>query len=134
MKSLIPLILILLLLLFSVYAEKPANFQGDWWFDGVLEDFGRCIFNLNLFQEGNKITGWYSSVAYNGNKIDYDPDEEQNISGIIKGNTAIITFKSYGWGGTGKAKITHKDDRIEWEIIAEKGYYWCPHKVILEKK
>ena len=69
-------------------------------------------------------------------KIDFDPDEKQNISGIVKDNIAIVTFKSYSWNGTGKARIIYKGDKIVWERIpgTEKGLYWCPHKAVLTRE
>lgn len=121
-------------------ASKLSNFQGNWDFNGIVydevEDFGICGFNLRLSQKGNKIKGFYFAVAYDGNRIDHDVDERQNISGIVKGNVAIVRFRSYSWGGTGKAKIIHNDNKILWEIISGtgEGNYWCPHKAILSKE
>lgn len=120
-------------------ADKMVNFQGDWWFGGVIydeiEDYGKTTFNLNLSQKGDKITGSYISIAYDGNKID-DSSEKQTISGVVKGNVAIVNFKSDSWGGSGKAKIIHNGNKILWERIpgTGKGNYWCPHKAVLEKE
>ncbi|MBU0694690.1 MAG: hypothetical protein KKC11_08520 [Candidatus Omnitrophica bacterium] len=135
-KPLLLSILILLLLSFSTFAnDKLADFNGEWVYEK-----GERWFLLHLEQQGQKIEGWYSAVVNWSNewrmRIDGIPEESKNIiSGIIKGDTAEVKFKSE-WGGTGKAKISHKGNKIKWEIIkgTETGKFYCPQSGALRKK
>jgi len=121
--------------------EKPNNehidFQGDWFAEG--KDW---TFNIKLEQQGQKLKGRYCAVAYNGNRIDCDPNSEANISGNIIGNVAEVTFRTYygrGMGKSGedigKAEIIHKGDKIEWIVTQapKNGYYYCPNKTALTR-
>jgi len=120
----------------SLMANKEqGQFQGSWLFDGVTEEMGICTFTLDIKQDGDKIKGFYTAVALNGDKIDYDDEEKSNVKGTVKGNVAEAKFKS-DWGGTGKVKITLMGDLLKWEIISgtEKGYFWCPYTVVLERE
>jgi hypothetical protein len=118
-------------------ADNTANFQGKWWAKG--NDWG---FDLKLAQKGNKLTGNYCAVAENGNKIDCDDKESENISGDIKDNVAKIKFISnFRMNGTdadhtGKAEITLKNGRLYWIVTkpTRNGYYYCPDKATLKRE
>lgn len=137
-KKLLITVLILFLIPLLTYGEKKGysnelvGFQGEWLYSEG-EEYGFFIY---LEQEGDKIRGGYSAVVgKNGRRIDGIPGESENISGIIEGDVAEITFKS-DWGGIGKAKITPKGNQIEWEIIkgTEKGKFLCPYTSVLNRQ
>ena len=114
---------------------KEIDFSGSWDYDGITDiDVGepaQCTFTITLKQNGNKISGDYTAIALDGNKI----DDGNKIVGAISGNTADVQFESESWGGKGHAKITRMGNKLMWEITeTTKPGFWCPKKVILVKK
>lgn len=128
------------LLRFEKSIQEISNLQGSWWFENK-----DSTFELKLKQQGNKIFGRYCAIAQNGNKIDCDPqnEEEDNIVGTIKDNVAVVMFKSYYGEGmskvgmnVGKARIIYKGDSLEWIVMQapKNDYFYCPDKATLVKQ
>ena len=103
MKRLIVPVLVLFLSVLTIMVSdlhgKEIDFSGSWSFDGLTDiDVGkpaRCTFTITLKQNGNKISGNYTAVAIDGNRI----DDGNKIVGTTSGNTADIQFESGSWGG-----------------------------------
>jgi len=139
MKRLIVPVLVLFLAVLIITVTdlhgKEIDFSGSWDYDGITDiDVGepaQCTFTVTLKQNGNKISGDYTAIALDGNRI----DDGNKIVGAISGNTADVQFESGSWGGKGRAKMTHVGNKLMWEITeTTKPGFWCPKKVILAKK
>lgn len=111
-----------------VYA-KPFTGQWDW-----DEAPSSRAFSLKLIQNGTILSGQYCAVAGNGNRVDCDDEEIQNITGSIdnSGKSAAIDFYSFFDARGGKASLSLKNNHLVWLIIKNpQGEFYAPQKAIL---
>ena len=138
-KFIKPFLLITTLLLFfttfgveNQYAQKARNFQGTWvWKNGDEE------FELDLKQNGDKLTGYHFSIGQNGNKLDEaDFAESPSIVGTINKNTAKVEFKSAfpDSSGKGTATLIFRNKQLYWKITKSSGEHYLPLSAVLKKK
>lgn len=121
---------ILLFLTFMLFTlSNTSNFSGEWSYNDDDSSF-----DIDLKQEGSKITGQHSSIALSGRRIDAAYGDEQTISGTVTGNEANVTIKSGYSGEKGTAKITWLGpDSIRFEMVNPKDIGFIPSKVTLKK-
>lgn len=83
---------------------------------------------LKLNQNGNGIKGQYCYITQNGNRIDCPADNTNNLSGIINGSVAEISFDSAFGGKSGKSTLTINDKEMRWTLLAEpkNGVFYAP--------
>jgi hypothetical protein len=118
--------------IFTVNTKCQTNFSGAW---NYSNDY--LSFTLDLTQNGNLITGNHCAVADSANIIDcHNPeDDDKTISGVINGDSILVTFKSEYCLKQGTAiikKITA--NRIQWFITKEPdGLSYLPDSVVLDK-
>lgn len=69
----------------------------------------------------------------NGNRIDCSDKDEDNINGVLKGDTLFLNFYGfYGKNSKGSAKMFRGQDKsITWELGNCKGVFFLPLKVSL---
>ena len=118
--------------------NQQVNFVDRWLGDSESD---RYYFLLIItHQADNKIEGYHNIVALNGHKIDStDPDwgDTPSITGIIKGNTATITFESvFTPNKTGIATLKFiAPDKIKWKTVKEiDGENYFPDEAILVRE
>ncbi|WP_174822349.1 hypothetical protein [Pantoea sp. CCBC3-3-1] len=90
-------------------------FSGVW--QGHEDEYSSLMLKLN--QNGNGIKGQYCYITQNGNRIDCPADNINNLSGIIKGSVAEISFDSSFGGKSGKSKLTINGKEMRWTLLAE---------------
>ncbi len=106
--------------------EPDPTFAGYWH----CENNALC-FDLDLYQNGKTLRGNYATVMTVRDRMDYD---DNPVEGTIKGNTAIVKFRSTAWEGSGTATITMRDDgTLSWKVTNGTGEYIIPDKCILKK-
>jgi hypothetical protein len=77
----------------------------------------------------------YCAVSNNGNKLDCDFDDVNNLKGIIKNNKIYLNFYSFFGAKNGKAEIEIHSNYLTWKIVkAPKGDYYAPESVTLNKR
>lgn len=131
-------------------------FIGYWNFtdESTLGSFNEpaSMFSVKLAKISDvEIKGNYSAIALYGDKIDSDPEDNENwaddsffcrIKGILSHNELQISFNTSWNGIEGEAIITLIDEKhIKWKLIkwphTKKGYgvteYWGPTEVILTR-
>lgn len=110
---------------------SQTNFRGSW---GINNDTTR-VFSLLLNQTNNTITGNHCGTAYSGTYIDCsDGTDGNSISGIVQGDSAIITFFSTYCNHTGKAIIKKiSSTQIQWRVTQkpEGGVLYLPINDVL---
>lgn len=114
------------------YAQEPAHFQGVW----NMEDTGGLAFGLELYQDGETLSGHLCGMTTNASRIDCSlaGEDEISITGSIRGNVAKVRFTSAYSGQVGMAKLTLQEDSLLWEITAyPNGEYYLPDQAVLTK-
>jgi hypothetical protein len=117
------------LLLLSAPALAAQPFAGAWHWAKGQESF-----DLDLTQDGAKLTGYHSAIGQNGLKADeVQAPNAPSISGTIKGDTATVTFRS-GFPdseGSGHATLKLRGKNLSWKITDAKGEHYLPAKAVL---
>ena len=109
-----------------------AQYRATFSLDGHWED-AATGFILDLGQDWKNIYGGHTIATQGGNKID---SLEASISGVLKGKTVDVQFKSSFTNETGTAQITYVDvNTILWKIITPpNGEYYLPAEATLTRK
>ena len=117
-------------------AVKGANVK---FFDGEWEKFNVAseTFSMSLRQTGSRITGQYFAIAKNGNKIDCDPANNPNITGVVNDGLSVasLTFSSFFGATTGKATIARRNGQLIWHVVQvpQGGEFYAPLNAILQR-
>jgi len=83
----------------------------------------------------DSVFGQYCAVYNNGNKIDCDVDDINNIKGLIVKDKIKLKFDSFFGGKNGKAEIKIFENYIEWKVTkSPNGEYYSPESAILYRK
>ncbi len=84
----------------------------------------------------DSVFGQYCAVYNNGNKIDCDVDDINNIKGLIIKNKIQLNFNSFFGAKDGLAEITIIDNsELKWKITKDpKGEFYAPSECILKPK
>ncbi len=95
--------------------NSVINLTGHWtWSDKTSS------LELNLYQNGNDITGTYCAIAQSGNRIDCSDDEPSKclISGKLINNSAKLAFASCYSNRIDSATLTYnpRNKRLKWEF------------------
>lgn len=126
------LLLIITIGVTTQYAQKSKTFQGTWSWEKGTEQF-----ELELKQNGNKLTGYHIAIGQNGSKVDEaDTTQEPSIVGTVKRNTAKVNFKS-GFpdsNGKGAATLILRRRQLYWKIINSSGEHYLPLSAVLKIK
>lgn len=115
-------------------AESPGSsgqgFGGYWSWSNDRDGL-----TLSLTQSGSKISGHHEAWTQYGDKVDIvDEDDISSISGAIKGNRAMVDFRSGASGTTGKATLTRTGDVLQWEVASVgDGECYIPKKAMLRR-
>ena len=115
----------------TLYAQKSGNFRGVWSAKNGAEEF-----ELELKQNGNRLTGYHFAIGQNGNKVDEaDTQQAPSITGSIKGKIATVQFKSGfpGSSGKGTATLVLRRRQLYWRIIGSSGEHYLPLSAVLKK-
>lgn len=103
----------------------------NWRSDDKSQEFTIKIKKIDK----DSVFGQYCAVYNNGNKIDCDVDDINNIKGLITKNKIQLKFNSFFGAKDGKAEIEIFENHIEWKIIkSPKGEYYSPESATLYKK
>jgi hypothetical protein len=123
----IPFILVLADSVGHGAGTDQSSFTGSW----TIVAGGGASFDLDLVQQGSKLTGRHCAATENATRVDCwmndgDPDTTvTSIEGTVTDGVANVTFKSaYGETDkgepvTGKAQITHEGAMIHWHMVGE---------------
>ena len=126
------------LLLLGVPAHAQT-FSGDWevTVQGKDPETPYSTFELHLTQKGPELRGSYCYVTRYGDKIDCDPNGPDNLKGVVdmQANTATVTFNSFFGAEGGVAKVSLKDDKINWRVTTppKGGEYFGPLSSTLQR-
>jgi hypothetical protein len=117
----------------SLYSSSFfTDFAGKW--TSVDE---KTSLDLDLFQTGEEIEGYHCSVTKHAQRIDCCLKSDEmgySIEGVLRGNTAEVTFLSTYCMKYGKAKIVKHGDYLYWEVTEfPDGEFWLPLSAILEQ-
>lgn len=110
------------------------DYVGIWGYESNEKDNDAIIFNLSLRKKTDTtVIGHYCSIMENGNRIDCSDKDEDNINGVLKGDTLFLNFYGfYGKNSKGSAKMFRGQDKsITWELGNCKGVFFLPLKVSL---
>lgn len=111
--------------------QKNIIGTWNWRSDDKSQEFTIKIKKVS----NDSIFGQYCAVSNNGNKLDCDFDDINNIKGLIIGNKIQITFNSFFGAKNGSAEITIFDKYIEWKVTkSPKGEYYAPQSATLYRK
>lgn len=113
--------------------EELKNILGTWnWrSEDKSEEFTIKIKNI----VNDSVFGQYCAVTDNGNKLDCDFDDINNIKGIIVKDKIYLNFNSFFGAKNGQAEIKISQNYIEWKITKSPiGEYYSPKSVTLHKK
>jgi hypothetical protein len=109
-------------------------------FDGKWEQYtvaSSGTFSMSLTQTRSGIIGQYCVIAKNGNKIDCDPVNNPNITGVVNGHSGIanLTFSSFFGAASGKATIARRNNQLIWHVVElpQGGNSYAPLNAILHK-
>lgn len=113
--------------------KNTKNLIGTWnWrSDDKSQEFTIRIKRI----EKDSVFGQYCAIYNNGNKIDCDFDDINNLKGLITNDNIKLSFSSFFGAKNGKAEIKIFDNHIEWKIVKEpKGEYYSPQIATLSRK
>lgn len=123
------------------HASSVDSFVGEWdW----SSSSGTMTFSIDLKEKDGKIYGQYCAVAQNGNKIDCDNEENNNIHGIVddSGKSSFVNFHSFFGAKDGGAILRVVDGYLIWhvarnprggEFYAPKDAILMPHRLMMER-
>ncbi|WP_252145879.1 hypothetical protein [Yokenella regensburgei] len=98
---------IMFILIFLTF-NAMASFTGHWSNENASNSF-----TLDLLENGSNLTGKYCFITNGGNRIDCS--ESNNINGIVKGHTSVVTFESE-FGGDGEASLSVDNNTLIFAI------------------
>jgi hypothetical protein len=108
-------------------------FDGEW--GSAVASNG--TFSISLRQTVSRIIGQYCAIAKNGNKIDCDPENNPNITGVVNGHSGVasLTFSSFFGATTGKATIVRGNGQLIWHVVEapQGGESYAPLNAILQR-
>lgn len=117
--------------------SNQVSFQGTW----QMVTSSDYVFNLDLSQDGDRLSGHHCAVTSGARRIDcYTKEirekENPSIQGIVvemKGNVRFnSSFSPNSWG---EATITYIDnDTIKWEVTKNSDEHYLPFETILKRK
>ncbi|TCC07135.1 hypothetical protein E0L21_12025 [Kosakonia quasisacchari] len=113
-------------------AASATDFSGQWH----GSERNESTLTLKLSQLNNKLTGSYCFITQRGNRIDCPDEQQDNLRGDVKNNTATITFDSSFGGKNGKATLVVNGDKLAWHLTQppEHGDYYAPENYALVKE
>ncbi|PDO89726.1 hypothetical protein [Kosakonia sacchari] len=113
-------------------AASATDFSGQWH----GSESNESTLTLKLSQQNNKLTGSYCFISQRGNRIDCPDEQQDNLRGEVKNNTAIVTFDSSFGGKNGKATLVINGDKLAWHLTQppEHGDYYAPENYALVKE
>jgi hypothetical protein len=131
-----------------VAQSSSVSFDGNWSFlysceraTGVYAD--RCAqgerdaFALyDLTQEAGQICGYHLATGHLGDRVDEGDlsGAGPSVYGTVRGNVAIVHFRSTLTGEVGKATITRTGDTLVWHVVQSlKGESWFPDGAVLSR-
>jgi hypothetical protein len=130
------ILLVYMLLASSLVKSAPLEdiFTGQWHWEGAEQ---AKTFSINIKQRGKWLRGRYCAVVQNGNKIDCDPEDVENIYGVVdmSGTSSIVEFTSFFGAENGKATLKIKNGRLIWRIVRKPigGYFYAPSEAVLDR-
>lgn len=98
---------IMFILIFVTF-NAMASFTGHW-----SNENNSNSFSLDLVKDGSNLTGKYCFITNGGDRIDCS--ERNNINGIVKGHTSVVTFESE-FGGDGEASLSVDNNTLTFTI------------------
>lgn len=108
--------------------DARGPFSGSWSWEK-----GGAVFNLELRQVGNQLTGTYTAVTSGARRVDQDSP----VKGEVQGRTARVTWTSGFSGGTGRSTLTLVGETLRWEVTQEppapNAEYWAPRSAVLKR-
>jgi hypothetical protein len=115
-------------------ASLSGAFSGEWDWNDAPES---RTFSLKIEQQGNRIKGQYCAVSQNGNKIDCDDEDNQNINGAtdVAGTSAVVEFSSFFGATKGRAMLKISNGRLSWRILKNPtgGEFYAPMAAVLDR-
>lgn len=110
---------------------KISDFVGKWSYSANDETL---TLNLEL-TKNNGVIGQYCNMACNGNRIDCSPDDEKNITGVLKKDTLYLKFTGfYDESAHGEAKLYKENDScLVWILGKIKGDFYLPEEATLKR-
>jgi hypothetical protein len=130
------IILVYMLLACSLVSSAPLEglFTGQWYWEGAPET---KTFSINIRQQGKWLRGRYCAVVQNGNKIDCDQEDVENIYGVVdmNGTSSTVEFTSFFGAENGKATLKIQNGRLIWRIVRKPigGYFYAPSEAVLDR-
>ncbi|WP_051937197.1 hypothetical protein [Erwinia sp. 9145] len=121
MNILVKKIFLPVMILMASFLSHANSFTGQWKGD-LIDPYNNDVttMTLSLKEKGGEIEGRYCLIYNNGNKTDCSTTDEMNIHGEkIESDRAKITFKSWFGGDKGKARITLKNDILQWHTLVK---------------
>lgn len=121
----------------SASAFASSSFTGVW--TGEKDDTENqplSTLSLDIKQTQQNISGSYCYISRRGARIDCPEEEENNLSGTLQGDSAIVEFNSSFGGKGGKAQLTINQGVMSWRLLKkpEDGDYTAPDSYILHKE
>ena len=111
-------------------ADETADFSGTWMWSEGQESFV-----MTLKQQGDKVAGTHTAVGQEGAKADDGLDVAgPTIAGVVKGDTAVVTFHTAfpDSDGHGTATMVKHGDILDWEITSSDGEHYLPKKALMK--
>lgn len=112
------------------------SISGEWHYEKTVpeNELLNRTFDLRLVFDGSTVRGQYCAIARNGGKIDCRDEEEFNMEGTLKGDTAIVSFKGFfNTKAKGKARLYLYNNQLIWEILESAGEIYAPKQAALDK-
>jgi hypothetical protein len=128
-KTFIQVLLMSLTLCFPAYGSPM---DGSWQVVFPSDSRSGSVdadsdsFSLDIWSNGNSLCANHQATAHLGMRVDEDEDDSPSVTGTIKGSSALVDYRSTGWGGSGHAKIWVKGKTLHWHVLSETGETWFP--------
>lgn len=102
-------------------------FSGTWY-----RESGGSTFSLRLVRRGSRLEGTYDAVTPGGTRLDVDSP----ITGQVRGETALLRWRSGYSGATGRATFRPRGEVAEWQVTAiESGReMYAPRRATLRRR
>lgn len=113
---------------------KDSSFIGVWYWSSADKSAEFTLKIKKIIRDS--IYAQYCAVYNNGNKMDCDFDDINNVKGVIKKNKVFLEFNSFFGAKKGKAELLiTNNSNLKWIITkAPKGEYFAPDNAILSIK
>lgn len=111
--------------------SKNAIGTWKWRSDDKSQEFTIKIKKV----EKDSVFGQYCAVYNNGNKLDCDFNDKNNLQGLLIKDKIQLNFYSFFGAKNGKAEIKILKNHIEWKVIkSPEGEYYSPESATLYRK